>query len=361
MSGGRGAFAGPPAVTVVVATHNRPAGLIRALRSVQGQRHVAWRAIVVGDVCDAATARAVAGMADPRITYVNLPWRTGEQSLPNSVGMALADTPFLALLNHDDIWFPDHLSRAFATLDACGADLYTGQAVEIAPGGRTSILPFAVRARTRVGRRPVDALTGTYLMFEPCSTWVMRRSAWGRVGPFVPAARLHRTPVEDWILRAARAKLAHADGAHITVLKENRIIRRRQKNEYAADPTPARAITALFRLRPAGPVLAMLRAALAARAQGIMGDVPAAGPTWGHDLPADLPARLSAAFAALGPWSVERWLGAGLDDFSAALDADGVARGWRLRRSLRRRTGEDLPDPPDLDALIAAARAQVEP
>jgi glycosyltransferase involved in cell wall biosynthesis len=348
----------PPAVTVVIATHNRPQGLIRALRSVLRQT-VPWQAIVVGDACDPATGQAIAALADPRIRYINLASRTGEQSLPNSVGLALADTPFLALLNHDDIWFPDHLAQARAALDRTGADLWTGQAVEIAPARGRGVLPFRVGHRTRPGRRLIDALTQGYLLFEPASSWVMRAGAFARVGPFTPAAHLHRTPVEDWILRAARAGLVQADGAQVTVLKENRLRPAGQTTEYAADNTPAAVLTALFRLRPAVPVLALIRRWLDAQVTGHAGTVPPGGPTWGHDLPDGLPAALTAAFAALGPGSAERFLATGTDDFSAALDAKGVARGWRLRRSLRRRTGEALPEPPDLATLIAAARQEL--
>src|SRR5687767_1721251 len=88
-----------PRVTVVVATYGRPDALACALQSVQRQTADRWRVLVVGDCCPDAGA-VVEELGDPRITFVNLPSRQGEQGPVNSVGMQLATTPLIALLNH---------------------------------------------------------------------------------------------------------------------------------------------------------------------------------------------------------------------------------------------------------------------
>lgn len=91
-----------PRVTVVVATYDRPALLVRALASVRAQRLSDWEALVIGDRCGPATGEALAAMGEPRVRYANLPARCGEQSIPNSVGVALARGDAVAFLNHDD-------------------------------------------------------------------------------------------------------------------------------------------------------------------------------------------------------------------------------------------------------------------
>src|SRR4051812_27033830 len=106
-----------PLATVVVAAYGRPDTLRCALESVRAQTVPDWKVLVVGDSAAPGTLDAtVAAMSDPRFRFVNLPERQGEQSQPNSVGVALARTDVVALLNHDDLWLPDHLDRVLGTL-----------------------------------------------------------------------------------------------------------------------------------------------------------------------------------------------------------------------------------------------------
>ena len=117
-----------PLITIVLATYNRPANLRLAIRSVLRQTVSDWRLLVIGDACDARTAEVVAAIGDSRIDYVNLPVRCGEQSIPNSIGMALAASRWIALLNHDDVLLADHLEQAMAALDAGGGEFFAGRA-----------------------------------------------------------------------------------------------------------------------------------------------------------------------------------------------------------------------------------------
>jgi glycosyltransferase involved in cell wall biosynthesis len=80
----------PPAVSIVLATYNRPAVLAFAIRSVLAQDVAGWELIVVGDRCSEATGVLVGSFAGRRIRYVNLALNTGEQSGPNNVGIARA-------------------------------------------------------------------------------------------------------------------------------------------------------------------------------------------------------------------------------------------------------------------------------
>ena len=99
-------------VTVIVATYNRAAVLKEALRCLMAQTHQSWRALIIGDHCTDETAEVVAAFNDPRLSFHNLPERFGEQAGPNSIGLALARTEYVAFLNQDDLWFPDHLESS---------------------------------------------------------------------------------------------------------------------------------------------------------------------------------------------------------------------------------------------------------
>src|SRR4051794_15410033 len=116
-----------PVITIVVATYARDAVLVRALESARRQIDHRWTALVVGDCCGPETRDAIRSLGDSRIRYVNLPTRQGEQSRPNSVGMALAVTPLIAFLNQDDLWLEDHLARAVDAIEH-GAEFYAGSA-----------------------------------------------------------------------------------------------------------------------------------------------------------------------------------------------------------------------------------------
>ena len=65
----------------------------------------------------------VASFDDPRITFINLPQNVGEQSGPNNEGLRLARGRYIAYLNHDDMYFPDHLASSVAWCERSGADL----------------------------------------------------------------------------------------------------------------------------------------------------------------------------------------------------------------------------------------------
>jgi glycosyltransferase involved in cell wall biosynthesis len=117
-----------PEITIVLSTYDRPDALQYTIESVQAQTIENWVLLVVGDACGPETEDVVAEFRDPRIKYVNLPERCGEQSGPNSVGLALADTDYIALLNHDDIWLPDHLEIGLDGLKRSSADLFVSRA-----------------------------------------------------------------------------------------------------------------------------------------------------------------------------------------------------------------------------------------
>ncbi len=209
-------------VTVIIATHNRPDTLAAAIAALQLQTIKDWRAIVIGDCCDERTGATVAAADDPRITYINVPIRSGEQSGPNSVGMRLAETPFLAFLNHDDIWLPDHLEIALGGLARNeGADLFAGRA---AFSFRT--IDDGVRGRrplfhdyNPLNRSLMNVFNAPLYLFEPASAWVFRKSLAQKVGDWSASHTIYRTPLEDWLLRAARAGTRLALDERISTLK----------------------------------------------------------------------------------------------------------------------------------------------
>lgn len=206
-------------ITIVVATHNRGAVVSRALRTVIAQTETNWQALVIGDACTDDTGERIAALGDARIRFVNLPQRFGEQAGPNSVGMALADTPFVAFLNHDDYWLPDHLATAVESLEASGADMYWSRAAYFTNRGAWDDRVFFSDV-TPPGRRLEDLYHKTCATAEPLSAWVARRDALNRLGPMTLASQTALMPIVDYCLRAARLGLHLNAGPKLTVLKD---------------------------------------------------------------------------------------------------------------------------------------------
>jgi glycosyltransferase involved in cell wall biosynthesis len=202
-----------PLVSVVIATHNRPLALRQAINSVIGQTLQDWELIVVGDGCRPDTPAAVAEFHDPRISYIDLPVNFGEQSGPNNLGMARARGRYIAFLNHDDLWFPDHLAALTGWIEASGADIATarGASVKLRKSGQAEF-DFVIMGGGRNGRYDPG------MTLAVVSTWLLRRSARDEVGPWRPAAECVAESSQDWLFRAWRKGLVIATMPHLTVL-----------------------------------------------------------------------------------------------------------------------------------------------
>lgn len=208
-----------PDVTIVVATYNRGAVLARSLRTVMAQSVARWQMLVIGDACTDDTAAQVAALGDNRMRFVNLPQRFGEQAGPNSVGAALAQTDYVAFLNHDDLWLPDHLAVALDALDNSDADLcWTRAAFFSNRGAWDDRAQF--EACSAKGRRLEDLYVQPFVVAEPISAWVFRRAALERLGPMRRATDLPLFPIVDYCQRAHRLGLRLVTPDDITVLKD---------------------------------------------------------------------------------------------------------------------------------------------
>lgn len=244
-----------PAVDIVIATHNRPQSLALAVQSVLRQTVSDWRLLVVGDHCDADTATAMAAFDDPRIRYVNLPTWCGEQAIPNSLGLDAGRAPYLALLNHDDLWLDDHLERAMALLDR-GHDWVVMQAVE-AEAVTADGAPQWARYRHRPDTAG-EAYRGESA--EPASAWVFTRALWQRVGPWRHAREVQRAPLEDWQLRAWRSGARVSFSDQLTVLAVRTYWRHESRGAvYRDDPAEVAVLTTLLQ-RPAAEIRAGIEA-----------------------------------------------------------------------------------------------------
>jgi glycosyltransferase involved in cell wall biosynthesis len=193
-----GPAAASPAVSVIIATYNRSQPLRHAIRSVCNSTLGDWEVIVVGDACTDDTAEVVSSFDDPRIRFVNLPSRCGDMSGPHNHVLALARGRYVAFLNHDDLYLPDHLAKCVAELESSGADLvWVPCAMAREKADPTGDWPFSF------------ALIGVPSAFEYsplgiyyASSWVFRRDLVDRVGPWRSPDKIYVVPSQDWLFRA---------------------------------------------------------------------------------------------------------------------------------------------------------------
>jgi glycosyltransferase involved in cell wall biosynthesis len=193
----------PPIVSVVIPTRNRPELVVRAVQSALAQSLTDIEVIVVIDGPDAETALVLATLNDLRLHTVSLPESVGGSEARN-IGARKSRGKFIALLDDDDEWYPDKLSRQLSV-------------------AKKSKLRFPVVTCRIVARRPAgDEIwpSRPMRMNESMSEYLLCREGSFRQGEgFIQASTLFVSrdlllwvPFEsglprhqdwDWIIRAA--------------------------------------------------------------------------------------------------------------------------------------------------------------
>ena len=177
-----------------------------AIESARRQTVANWEMIVVGDACTDDTAAVVQRLGDRRIKFVNLSRNTGEQSGPNNVGVAEARGSLIAFLNHDDLWFEDHLLLTRERLRASGADLVFSTAACISPASarplRCDGVHVVLVGLAATGRYCPDGRDASLAL---ASGWLVRRDALERLRGWRPARECTVEPSQELLFRAWRA------------------------------------------------------------------------------------------------------------------------------------------------------------
>jgi glycosyltransferase involved in cell wall biosynthesis len=181
-----------PLVSVILSTYNRSNVLALAIRTALWQTVQDIELWVVGDACTDDTGEVVRSFRDPRIHFVNLEQNVGEQSGPNNEGFRRSRGRYVAYLGQDDLWFPDHLETALATLDETGADWVFTLVDFVKREGEAVLIGAAASGRYAPHVHTVP------------SSWVLRRESLEEIGPWRSALESYATPQDDFLGRAYR-------------------------------------------------------------------------------------------------------------------------------------------------------------
>lgn len=114
-----------PKCSVVISTYNRPALLSRALASVHGQTYTDYEVLVVDDCTpDEASVQKVLDEWEPKFAAkgvdlfgLRLGENSGYQCMPKNMGIEMARGDYIAYLDDDNEWTPDHLSVTINALE----------------------------------------------------------------------------------------------------------------------------------------------------------------------------------------------------------------------------------------------------
>lgn len=325
-----------PLVSIIMAAYGRPKVLRWAVESVMAQTFEDWELLVVGDACEAATQSVVAALAerDLRIRFINLARNYGEQSGPNNVGIARSRGRYLAFLNQDDLWFPDHLQVAIDWLEASGSDLIFTLCGVIAPSSREDLERGEwIGGIGGIGRRGhYDPAT----TFAPASTWLLKRTTAEKIGPWLPAIECIAETSQNFLFRAWRRGTKLSNGPELTAIIFSSAGR---PNSYQADQVIEQEWF-FHRMRNDPSFRTQVLARVGYR----------------QPLPRTLKARLVAAGIAAREWLLRAagllgWEPRGL----AYRFRHRVGRGGYINLLRRRRGLEVLPAGPSISKIKAAA------
>ena len=115
-------------ITVIIPYFQRTPGILtRALLSIAAQRGcpIPVHVVVVDDGSPAPTEPEIACMAETSLSVQVIKQANGGPGMARNTGLSNApsNTGFIAFLDSNDEWMPDHLARAVAALE-CGYDFY---------------------------------------------------------------------------------------------------------------------------------------------------------------------------------------------------------------------------------------------
>jgi glycosyltransferase involved in cell wall biosynthesis len=106
----------PGLVTVMMPAYNAASYIAAAIESVLAQSYAAWELLIVNDGSTDATGEIAARYGDPRVRLVHQP--NGGESVARNHALELARGEFVAFLDADDLFLPDHLALTVAFLQA---------------------------------------------------------------------------------------------------------------------------------------------------------------------------------------------------------------------------------------------------
>lgn len=211
-------------ITVVVRTQNRITWLQEAVASIRANRHPA-RIVVINDGGESPRD----ALASHDVSLIEHTTALGRSEAMNR-GVAAAETAYVAFLDDDDIYYPDHLetlahATAASAVEACYSDAVSAFMARGDDGG------FRATKKLRLYESEFDRDLLLFDNYIPLPTILVARADYRDAGGFDPAFDLF----EDWdfLIRLSRLRplrripritceIRHFEGSSSLILDANR-------------------------------------------------------------------------------------------------------------------------------------------
>lgn len=148
-----------PLISVIIPTYNRAAKIGAAIDSVIGQTYPVWEIIIIDDHSQDDTEAAVEAYIrrHAAIRYVKLEQNYGPGHARN-VGLELSKGEFIAFLDSDDTWYPEHLEKHIAVMLRYHVKLsYSFWAVKTLDGRTVQLFEAGTWHRNQFDKAVADA------------------------------------------------------------------------------------------------------------------------------------------------------------------------------------------------------------
>lgn len=201
----------PALVSVVVACYNASHTIAETLATVQSQTHKAWEVLVIDDGSKDNSREIVTAIAhaDPRIKLICQ--NNAGPSVARNRGVAEARGRYVAFLDADDLWSPEHLALAASELDN---DLNLGVVF-----GGCRILSQSGAATGRISRLWTRGVTKSDVLASnpscTCSSLVIRKAVFDTAG--LLRSDMKYAEDQEWLYRVLSADWGIKSTAHHTV------------------------------------------------------------------------------------------------------------------------------------------------
>ncbi len=171
---------GNPLISIITGTYRGSHFLVHFIPSVINQNYLNWELIIIGDCCTDVTEEVVKSFSDPRISFFNLEKNSGQQAKQNNLGIQKAKGEYLAFLNQDDLFFPDHLTKSLEEIENSKADFLVLPGIKILSSKKEEFEQGQFEVQL-CSVHPDERFSTN--VFRVASTWFFRKKIIEKIGP----------------------------------------------------------------------------------------------------------------------------------------------------------------------------------
>lgn len=228
---GIGKVKATPSFSVVIPLYNKGPSIEAAVRSAIGQTLTPQEILIVDDGSTDDGLERCHRIRDPRIRIFSRPTPGAGGYAARNLAVRQAGSEWIAFLDADDSWRPDHLENLWAAIDATGGDVGCAFArLQTRSGGR--LRPYALPPfLLDLADQPLDwdVLVRAWLTARHCPLWTgavaVRRDVLIQAGLFPEGLARRGGDKDTWlrVIMATRSALARDVTAEFNMDASNRM------------------------------------------------------------------------------------------------------------------------------------------